>query len=141
MEYAFHRYGSSLSKTSRTDIEGRLAEAFFSEKRRPVRRASEGRGCRPGNAARIERATGRAGVRRSRCGARGSGAPLLALRHSANTSSFPVALAFFRKEGVEAGPVRNLKERWGVGTESCKGYSKGVFGKAAKLFFYKRILR
>ena len=57
---------------------------------------------------------------------------------SANTSSFPVALTFFRKEGVEAGPVRNLKERWGVGTEGCREYFIGVFGKAAKPFFYKR---
>ena len=30
MGYAFRQYGRSLSKASRTDIEGRLAEAFFS---------------------------------------------------------------------------------------------------------------
>ena len=35
----------------------------------------------------------------------------------------------FRKDGVEAGPVRNLKERWGVGTEGIREYSRGVFGK------------
>ena len=60
---------------------------------------------------------------------------------SANTSSFPVAFVFFRQhtvEGAEARPVRNLKERWGVGTEGCREYFIGVFGKAAKPFFYKR---
>ena len=41
-------------------------------------------------------------------------------------------------DGAEAGPVRNLKERWGVGTEGCREYFIGVFGKAAKPFFYKR---
>ena len=30
MGYAFRQYGRSLSKTFRTNLEGRLAEAFFS---------------------------------------------------------------------------------------------------------------
>ena len=47
-------------------------------------------------------------------------------------------LCFSAREGAEAGPVRNLKERWGVGTEGCREYFIGVFGKAAKPFFYKR---
>ena len=71
-------------------------------------------------------------------------APLLALRHSANTSSFPVAFARFRivchhtKDGVEAGPVRNLKERWGVGTEGIRKYSRGVFGERGQAAFLQK---
>ena len=71
-------------------------------------------------------------------------APCFALRHSANTSSFPVAFARFRivchhtKEGVEAGPVRNLKERWGVGTEGIRKYSRGVFGERGKAAFLQK---
>ncbi|MBR1885012.1 MAG: hypothetical protein IJ812_01270 [Schwartzia sp.] len=67
-------------------------------------------------------------------------APCFALRRwsfaklpSANTSSFPVAFVFFRKEGAEAGPVRNLKERWGVGTESVTVDFIGVFARAESL--------
>ena len=47
-------------------------------------------------------------------------------------------LCFSAREGAEAGPVRNLKERWGVGTESCKGYSKGVFGECGKAAFLQK---
>ena len=73
-----------------------------------------------------------------RCGAQGKrhvfcASPLEHKLPSANTSSFPVAFVFFRKEGAEAGPVRNLKERWGVGTESVTVDFIGVFGKAESL--------
>ncbi len=59
-----------------------------------------------------------------------------ALRHSANTSSFPVAFArslscVCMRGTRKAGPVRNLKERWGVGTESEIG-TQGCFWEGGK---------
>ena len=63
---------------------------------------------------------------------------------SANTSSFPVAFARFRivchhtKDGVEAGPVRNLKERWGVGTEGITVDFIGVFGERGHFAFLQK---
>ncbi len=62
-----------------------------------------------------------------------------ALRRKCQYEQLPGGLgAVSAGDGAEAGPVRNLKERWGVGTEGIREYSSGVFGKAAKPLFYKR---
>jgi hypothetical protein len=80
-------------------------------------------------------------------GARQGKRHVFALRHwsleapQCQYEQLPGGLCVFRQhtvEGAEARPVRNLKERWGVGTEGCREYFIGVFGKAAKPFFYKR---
>ena len=44
----------------------------------------------------------------------------------------------FRKDGVEAGPVRNLKERWGVGTEGITVDFIGVFGEYDYFVFLQK---
>ena len=129
--------GGSLFKTSRTDIEGRLAAFSFREASSCEARARRG-DCRPGNAARIKKATG-AYASGSWCGAQGKrhvfcASPSVPIRAA---SRWPLRV-FVSGNGVEAGPVRNLKERWGVGTEGCREYFIGVFGKAAEPFFYKR---
>ncbi len=107
--------GGSLFKIPCTDIEGRLAETFYSGS--VVLRGALSLGdCRPGNAARIKKAAG-AYASVPWCGAQGK-------RHVFCASpSVPIRAAsrwpwcFSAREGAEAGPVRNLKERWGVGTE------------------------
>ena len=70
---------------------------------------------------------------------RRASAMCFALRRKCQYEQLPGGLgAVSAGDGAEAGPVRNLKERWGVGTEGIREYSSGVFGKAAKPFFYKR---
>ena len=70
---------------------------------------------------------------------RRASAMCFALRHQCQYEQLPGGLgAVSAGDGAEAGPVRNLKERWGVGTEGIREYSSGVFGKAAKPLFYKR---
>ena len=70
---------------------------------------------------------------------RRASAMCFALRHQCQYEQLPGGLgAVSAGDGAEAGPVRNLKERWGVGTESCKGYSKGVFGECGKAAFLQK---
>ena len=67
-----------------------------------------------------------------------------ALRRWSISSPVPIRAAsrwplrFPHVGGAGAGPVRNLKERWGVGTEGKTVYFIGVFGKAASPPFYKK---
>ena len=69
---------------------------------------------------------------------RKASAMCFALRHQCQYEQLPGGLCVFplvcqhTRDGAEAGPVRNLKERWGVGTEGLTGYFRGVFGKAAR---------
>ena len=62
------------------------------------------------------------------------------MRHAYSVVLVPITAAsrWLLRFGVGAGPVRNQKERWGVGTEGITVDFIGVFGKAAKPFFYKR---
>ena len=125
MGYAFRQYGRSLSKTFRTDIEGRLAAFSFREASSCEARARK-EGLPTGECGTHIEGNGRACVCVSVRGARQGKRHVFALRHwsleapQCQYEQLPGGLCVFRQhtvEGAEAGPVRNLKERWGVGTE------------------------
>ena len=115
--------GGSLFKIPCTDIEGRLADTFFG-KRRPVRRAPVGR-LPTGKCGTHKEGNGRVCVCALVRGARQAPC-VLRFAVSANTSSFPVALVFFRKgrRGGRAcaeleGEVGRRHRRQRIGTRAC----------------------
>ena len=69
---------------------------------------------------------------------RKASAMCFALRHQCQYEQLPGGLRAFTGNGAEAGPVRNLKERWGVGTEGIRKYSRGVFGERSKAAFLQK---
>ena len=69
---------------------------------------------------------------------RRASAMCFALRRQCQYEQLPGGLDVFREDGVEAGPVRNLKERWGVGTEGIRKYSRGVFGERGQAAFLQK---
>ncbi len=59
--------------------------------------------------------------------------------HKCQYSSFPVAEARFRQGERGGRPVRNLKERWGIGTEAgMRKFRECFLGSASRRRFYKR---
>ena len=62
------------------------------------------------------------------------------MRHAYSVVSVPITAAsrWFLCFGAGAGPVRNQKERWGVGTEGITVDFIGVFGKRGHFAFLQK---
>ena len=70
---------------------------------------------------------------------RRASAMCFALRRQCQYEQLPGGLgAVSAGDGAEAGPVRNLKERWGVGTEGITVYFIGVFGGRSHTAFLQK---
>ena len=72
---------------------------------------------------------------------RRASAMCFALRRKCQYEQLPGGLCVFRQhtvESAEAGPVRNLKERWGVGTEGITVDFIGVFGERGYAAFLQK---